>query len=277
MKNFSTDQLLQFADTTIEAMRKTLADEVSGMAEEEIRRGIEEGLAHRDSLLPYREVDYPPGSIQQWQYIRWKGKLALLSEPLPERPYYVNPAAVWVPRPEDVIMLTDDPERARPAPTGELLANASADRKNWDCMALVMRSIMLLNLREPYPFDLNQLGDISQSVPILESVEDYRRACRSTSPFMVSLALLVEPLRLYLEATIANPELKRQKIEEQLGGDFYQMLLRFRNTIFHVPDERTNYHKAAVALFENLQPGGNRELILGLQEFYMSSLYDGLS
>lgn len=275
MKNFSTDQLLQFADTTIDAMRKTLAVEESGMAGKEIRRGIEEGMAHKDSLLSYREVDYPPDAIRQWQYIRWKGKLALLGEPLPERPYYVNPAPIWVPRPEDVMKPTDDPATPRPGPTGELLANASANRKNWECIALVMRSIMLLNLREPCPFDLNQLGDISQSVQLLETVEDYRRACRSTSPFMVSLALLVEPLRLYLEATIANPELKRQDIEEQLGGDFYQMLLRFRNTIFHVPDERTNYHKAAVALFESLRPGGNREIIFGLQDFYMNSLYDG--
>lgn len=277
MANFSTDQLLRFADTTIETMRKTLADGASGMTEEEIRRGIAEGLAHRDSLLPYREVDYPPNSIRQWQYIHWKRKLALLGEPLPERPYYVNPTLVWVPRPEDVSRPTDDSQTKRPAPTGEIHPSTSTDRKNLDCVALVLRSIMLLNLREPCPFDLNLVGDDSQSIPLLESVEDYRRACRFTSPFVVSLSLLVEPLRLYQEATIAKPELKQQEIEEQFEGDFYQSLLRFRNTIFHVPDERTDYHKAAIALFEKLQPGGNRKIILGLQDFYINTLHDGLS
>ena len=273
MEHFSIDQLLQFSEQTIEALGKTLTDEGSSIAREEIKQGIEEGLAHRESLLPYRKVDYPPESIRPWQYVRWEEKLAMLSEPLPERPYYTNPALVWVPRPEDLSRPTNDSPTKHPPHTGEASPNVAPDKKGLGCLALVVRSIMLLNLREPISFEPDLVAGNSQSDPILNTVEDYRRACRFVSPFVVSLALLVEPLRLYREATIDRPELKQKRIEQQLEGDFYQILSRFRNTIFHVPDERTDYHKASLTLFKNLQQGGNREIILGLQDFYLSSQY----
>ena len=132
---------------------------------------------------------------------------------------------------------------------------------------------MLLNLNEPCPVDPDLLADPSQLDSILETIDDYRRACRYVGTFVVSLALLVEPLRLYREATIDRPELKQPKIEQQISVESYKTLSRFRNTIFHVPDERTDYGKASLALFEeNLSPGGYREIILGLQEFYLNNL-----
>ena len=267
MNHFSNDQLLQFLDKSLAAMRKTLTDGASGTAKDEIQHGLKKGLALRESLLPYREVDYPPGSVRPLLYVRWERSLAVLGEPLPERPYYANPEPIWVPRPDDLLRTTDHSPSEQPLYTAATTLNISPDRKKLDCLALVVRSIMLLNLNEPCPYDPDAVAHTLQSDTLLKSVEDCRRAQRFTSPFVVSLALLVEPLRLYREATVNRPELRQQIIEQQIEGDLYNTLSLFRNTIFHVPDQRTDYHKMAVALFQDLPPGSNRELIWSYPAF----------
>ena len=113
---------------------------------------------------------------------------------------------------------------------------------------------------------------VRQSVP-LKTIDDYRRAELRTSPFIVAQALLAEPLRLYKQITSDRPELKREEIEQRVRGEVLATLLRLRNVVFHVPDDRTDLLKAESNFLRKASAMGDyREIFGGLWRFYIPDL-----
>ena len=61
------------------------------------------------------------------------------------------------------------------------------------------------------------------------------------APLRVSCALLMEPLRLYYQAVEAEPGLRRETIEEIVGGGSIPTeLALFRNLVFHAGGRAVN-------------------------------------
>ena len=120
--------------------------------------------------------------------------------------------------------------------------------------------------------------DFVRRMAPLESVDDYRRIELRLSPHIVSLALLAEPMRLYKQATSDRHDLRCDVIEQRISGDALATLIRMRNVVFHVPDDRTDFFKTELAVFDKASSLGNdyREVIGSLLSFYLRDRSDSM-
>ena len=105
----------------------------------------------------------------------------------------------------------------------------------------------------------------------LESKTNNKQFTIKAAPFLVSLALLYEPLRLYKKASAETSELKDVDLEHRIGKEALNSFSRFRNTVFHVPDNRTDAPRVEDEFYENAPTLFDyREIIGGLLRFFLS-------
>ena len=286
----SLEQLYEQCRNQVAGLTSLLAQASSIDERVTIEKMLQEDIAYQDRFRLYvdPDVDLTPG--QQQQLARWQQNMDDLTWPLPKRPYELNPASIQTPiHPELFFFLPRLPTENQESLTGHLLPRFVRERRS-GCLPLLLRSLTLFN--ESYSADVEAItamfpntprneiiGDddlrrefVQRAFP-LETVGDYQRAVLRTSPFIVAQALLAEPLRLYKQITSDRPELKREEIEQRVIGEVLATLLRLRNVVFHVPDDRTDMLKAEKDFHRKASAMGDyREIFGGLWRFYMPDL-----
>ena len=117
---------------------------------------------------------------------------------------------------------------------------------------------------------IQELDDWMTRVPIPTAHEDIAAAQRGSSPGMVALALLADPLRMYRRAILANPELSVPDLSRVATNDKIAKLFTWRNTVFHVPDTRVrNPRRLENQLMDTAPHEYYRDLISGLWRFFL--------
>ena len=284
----SNEQLLDNACRNIEGLTGLLEKSVEYEEKKAIGESLKRELEFRDFLVQ----NFDPGSVltarQRQQLAQWEARRDILVQPLPKRPYYLSPASIQTPTHKELSsFLPSLGEGGHLTWTGEALPEFLKERRP-ECIGLLFRSLILLN--EPYTdtvavLDSNYPGrsraevlgsddlrrDFVRRMAPLESVEDYRRTELHLSPYIVSLALLAEPMRLYKQATSDRHDLRRDVIEQRISGDALATFIRMRNVVFHVPDDRTDFFKNELAFFDKASSLGDdyREVIGSLLSFYL--------
>ena len=120
-----------------------------------------------------------------------------------------------------------------------------------DYLTLTFRSMLLFNesyqhgeslLLKSFPgktlAEIRKVDDWKACIPRPETWEGMMAAAIDTSPGMVALALLTDPLKAYRRATKCATELVIPEIERFATPDRTRTLYAWRNSIFHVPDSR---------------------------------------
>ena len=117
-----------------------------------------------------------------------------------------------------------------------------------DHATLVFRSTLLYSeslhhtealLRNSFPgkshSEILNLKDWETQLQRPITPEDIAASQKRTSPGMVALALLADPLRVYRNVVSASPGLSVAELDRVATGDHVAKLSAWRNTIFHVP------------------------------------------
>ena len=226
-------------------------------------------------------------SSQQRRIERWDRTTDTLAKPLPQRPYLKSGASVQTPvHREWWSFVPASPAEGQPAWTGDELPEY-VQRNRSGFIDLLVRSLIIAN--EPYTAtvsgfestyaDRSRADVLSSDHAVQELVQDIltretngsiQQAELLTSPMAVSVALLAEPLRVYMQVTSTRHELKRGEIESRVGVDSLAAFLRHRNVVFHVPDDRTDVFKASEEFHSKLPSlGFYREIVGELFRFYL--------
>ena len=155
-----------------------------------------------------------------------------------------------------------------------------------DYANLVMRSVLLFN--ETYQFNVARLKRVFPSMSNAEILrtpnwsrrlmpacpEDYLRVQSGSSPGMVSLALLADPLRMYANIVSRRPELRVSSLDRAADENNLKRFSAWRNTVFHVPDSRVqNVERVELDYLDIASPDEHRELFTGLARFYLRGDY----
>ena len=222
--------------------------------ESEVQGFLSSGLDAVTALTPQ----------EQHELSTWQDELLILALPVPERHVY-DPDAIQTPIHAELssflpFSMTENQPALKRLPLPEYLG-----RRRSGFSELLFRSLILLN--EPYTIMQKEvlasfpnksrvevIDDFDRLLPNprrLESMTNYKQLTIKAAPFLVSLALLNEPLRLYKEASAKRSELKDVDLEHRIGKEALNSFSRFRNTVFHVPDNRTDAPRAEDEFYEN--------------------------
>ena len=283
----SLKQLFEHLCTGIEYLTRLAAKSADHVEKAQIEQKLREGVELRERSAQHIETDVTLTSRQRQELTRWEERTAVLSLPLPKRPYLSSPDSIQTPlHPELWSFLPRLTKEGQQPWSGQELPEFLRKRRS-ECIGLLIRSLILQN--ETYTVTLADLEAIfpgrpraeilrsddlmkafvRQAVP-RETAEDYQRAEVRISPGIVALVLLAEPLRLYKQATLDNPKLSREGIDRRIQGDALDTFARLRNIVFHVPDERTDMLKTESDFFDKASSLMDyRELIGSLLTFYL--------
>ena len=150
-----------------------------------------------------------------------------------------------------------------------------------DCLRCLMRALVLTNEASSY-IDLEKLRAIESpdhpdnhdpfeclagdKVPgtLQETVE-------WLAPDRVAVALLAEPLRVYLQAVSTGPVLLNEYLDRFVANEsVYRALREYRNVMFHVPQKRVNLYRVETELLSGGPGLFPKRLIRPLIDFYMA-------
>ena len=157
------------------------------------------------------------------------------------------------------------------------------NRAQRDHATLVFRSTLLLSeslhdadamLETNFPgqsrSEIRELDDWTTRIPVPTTPEDIATAQRSTSPGMVALALLSDPLRVYRQVISAHPGLSVPELHRVATEDIVAKLSAWRNTVFHVPDTRVGDVYRREHQFQETFPYDYlKDLVSGLWRFFL--------
>ena len=257
----------------LEGIRKNvegLTALMEGSVDDEEKKSIGLSLKRELELRDFLVQNFAPGPAltakQRQQLAQWETKQDALVWPLPNRPYDSSADFIQTPIHRKLSSFLPSPyEDEEPKWTGLDLPGFLRHKRS-ACIGLLFRSLIILN--ETYTGTVaamdskvpgRSLSDIvdgygslekfvQEAMPI-ETVEDLRQAEVGTAPGVVALALIAEPLRLYRQITSTRNELRRDGIERLMGKDTLEPVSRFRNVVFHVPDDRTEASRAESEVF----------------------------
>ena len=284
----SDEEIFEFDQRHTERISQAIDKTTNAGAKTATRKMLDGWLETTKSLALNVEPNFVLTASQRRRIARWEKAMdIILGQALPERPYPSSRSSVQTPIHKELSSFLPNPSREdEPAWTGHELPEF-LQGKRAGYIGLLFRSLIILN--EPYTaivFDLeSRFPGISraevlsrddlvqklvrQTLP-LETVKDYQQAEVRTSPGIVSLALLAEPLRVYKQVTSERHDLRREEIEQRIGGGALATFSRLRNTVFHVPDDRidllkaeSEFHRRASSLYDY------REIIGSLLKFYL--------
>lgn len=229
------------------------------------------------------DPDYVLTAKERAELKVWENKKDVLMAPLPRRGLQLEPGSIQTAFHRDLLGLIPDPRTS--SESGWLGESLPHYARKWrkDCVGLLMRSLVMLN--EPYTAVVSKLQSSYPGKSRKEMVEcavsDLSSGEKATSDEMnlvrsyashvfVSKALLDDPFRIYRQVTSRHPELKVEGIESRLTADAMKSFHKFRNIVFHVPDERADHFEAELALYENATSLMEPRLIGDLLKFYLS-------
>ena len=267
LDEISDEQILEHSSYRIKALTSLSAQAKNEEDREAVEQALQQELAIRDLCAPIVNPNVALTASQQEHLVQWVKKKNILALPLPERPYPSSPDSVQVPIHRGLSSyLPDLPSEGEAPWTGQVLPEFLRQSRS-ECIALLLRALILFN--EPYASMAS--GDSPRQSQPIEIMRNFHRFEMLTSPFIVSLALLSEPLRLYKQAASGRPELKREEIERYIVGEALTVFSRFRNIVFHVADDGINpdeveqeFHRKASALGNHYH-----KIIGGLLRFYL--------
>ena len=273
-------------------MTNLIARSKSAEAKAATRKLLDEWQESDESLALAVEPNFVLNASQRRRVAQWEKTMDGLALPLPERPYPKSRDSVQTPIHRELSsFIPAPPTENQPAWTGQALPEYIQQNRS-GFIDLLFRSLIIFN--EPYTaivadfesrFPGRSRADIVSSAATLrefvqgllplETGEDYQQAELRTSPSIVASALLGEPICEYQRVS-HRPELRHSEIDERITGDALATYSRFRNAVFHVPDDRTDFFKASEE-FHGKSPflSDYRELVGGLFKFYLRNPADG--
>ena len=286
-ETLSLEQLFEHNRRRIATLTRLVAESKNDTERMRIEDGLRVSVEIQDRVAPDVNTDHTLNAAQRRQLARWEERMQVLAWPLPRRPYPSSPASIQTPiHAELSSFLPSLAKDGRQRWAGQGLPKFLRKRRP-ECIGLLIRSLILQN--ETYTTTISDLEaifpgrpragvmrnddllkDFVQRVAPLETAVDYQRTEVRISPGIVSLALLSEPLRLYMQATSDRRELSREEIDRRIQGDALETFARLRNVVLHVPDERIDMLKAESDFFDKASSLMDyRELIGSLLSFYL--------
>ena len=104
--------------------------------------------------------------------------------------------------------------------------------------------------------------------------DDYLRVQSGSSPGMISLALMTDPLRMYANIVSCRLELRVSRLDRAADENNLKRFSAWRNTVFHGPDSRVqNIEGVELDYLDIASPDEHRELFTGLARFYLRGDY----
>ncbi len=288
MSKQSDEEIFEFNRRRVDRVNDLITKSRSAEAKAATRKWLDKILDSNESLALKVKPNFLLTASQRRRVAQWGKTMDALALPLPERPYPKSRDSVQTPIHRELSsFIPAPPTESQPAWAGQTLPKYG-QRNRSGFIDLLVRSLIIFN--ESYTaivadfesrFPGRSRADIlnsdemvrefAQGILPLETVRDYRQAELRTSPSIVASALLAEPLREYEQVISDRPELKRREIEERITKDSLATFSRFRNAVFHVPDDRTDFLKADEEFHSKSPPLIDyRGIIDGLFKFYLT-------
>ena len=283
------EEILEFHRRREDQLNNLRATSENAEAKSVTRESLEDWRGIKELLFLNVQPNFTLTAFQRSRIARWEQTMYFLALPLPERPYLKSRSSVQTPVHRELSSFIPAPQTDVELDWTGLELPEYIQRNRSGFIDLLARSLVIFN--EPYTaivsdfesrFPGKSRADIltsdetvrefARGLLPLETVEDYRQAELRTSPSIVATALLAEPLREYKRVIAEKPALKRREMEKLVVGDSLATFSRFRNAVFHVPDERTDFLKADDE-FHSKSPSLSdyRVIIDGLFKFYLRS------
>ena len=118
--------------------------------------------------------------------------------------------------------------------------------------------------------EIQELDDWTAKIPAPTTPEDVAAAARATSPGVVALALLADPLRVYRSVISKHPELNVTELHQAATDEWVTKFSEWRNIVFHVPDTRVgNQYRLASEFLQTSPDELYKDLISGLWRFFL--------
>lgn len=253
------------------------------------KKAVEKLLREHQELAISMKVDPAkrdaPLHKRQWKKVQQllDLKRLLLVTPMPKSDYH-SPTTVQAPMHETLSSYVPIP----PTPDAQDFYRGAhlpspLDRSRDDYAALVFRSALLLSeslhyadaqLQKLFPgksrSEIRALDDWTTRFPAPVTPEDIAIARSESSPGMVALALLADPLREYRRAVATNPTLRVPELRRIATNAKATHLAALRNIVFHVPDARVrNPYRVEVKFLATVTDDYHQKLISGLWRFFL--------
>ena len=288
------EEIAQLPDNELHALMTREASElIDALARTEnpnqmkaIKKRIKDNKNLTDELKLDESRRNDPLDMRQKKRVRRLLRInkILLTKPLLTPEYHSPPTAVQTPIHEELSSFIPTPGESEGQSFflgGRLPKFLQTARR--DYATLAFRSMLLFN--ESYQYtesirrisfprkshsEILQIEDWSTRLWRPETWEDHVSEERGTSPGMVALALLADPLRMYRNVVLARPKLRVNGVDRVASKTNIKKFFAWRNTVFHVADSRvSDPERIELEMLHTSLPDSYRDIVSGLCRFFL--------
>ena len=275
--------------------KQLLADSISKCQDPEGKRQLKARLLETEGIEEMAasacDPQTPLTPRQNRILERLEGQKRELATPLPSQyPRPSSPAPRQTPLHPELFSKAEDTLRDEPVSWPEREPPQLVVRRRSECISLIVGSLVLLNetyilvteqirpiVKELFPDRISVDDDMARVIQEIWPTDtslDINQRQTELSPYLVAIALLPELLRLYRQVVDSRPDLARGEIDGVLSEDAFMALSRFRNVVFHVARNPSDFDQALRGCLEQLDARILWDIYRGTFNFLISEFVD---
>ena len=209
-------------------------------------------------------------------------KRFLSARPLPTSEYH-SPIAIQTPIREDLHLYFPMPSELYLQDSNlDATLPPPLDNTRSHFTSLIFRAVLILNesldygdslpkkrFPEKSTSEIQAIDNSKEHFPAADSPKEITVSLNGTSPGIVALAMLADPLREYRKVIMDHPALQVSELSIVASQDLAANLAALRNTVFHVPDARVrNPYRVETEFWSTSTDNYHHDLISGLWRFF---------